>query len=68
MTQNIVVSLFEVESEAYQAMTHLKQYPGDERSFVTAAVLVKKENNAIHTLDAFDSVSNGELWEAISAL
>ena len=55
MTQNIVVSLFEVESEAYQAMTQLKQYPGDERSFVTAAVLVKKENNAIHTLDAFDS-------------
>ncbi len=26
--QNIVVSLFKVESEAYQALTELKQNPG----------------------------------------
>ena len=55
MTTNIVVSLFEVESEAYQAMTQLKQYPGDDRSFVSAAVLVKKENGVLRTLDAYDS-------------
>ena len=55
MVQNIVVGLFEVESEAYQAMTQIKQYPGDERSYISAAALVKKENGVIHTLDAFDS-------------
>ena len=55
MGQSIVVSLFEVESEAYQAMTQLKQNPGDENSFVSAAALVKKENDRIQTLDAFDS-------------
>lgn len=58
MAQNIVVSLFKVESEAYQAMTQLKQYPGDEKSYVAAAALVKKENGTMHTLDAFDTGAN----------
>ena len=39
--QNIVVSLFKVESEAYQALTELKQTPGSENSYVAAACLVK---------------------------
>ena len=55
MAQNIVVSIFEVESEAYQAFTQIRQYPGDDRSYISAAALVKKENGVIHTLDAFDS-------------
>ena len=58
MAQNIVVGLFEVESEAYQALTQLKQYPGDEKSFVSAAALVKKENSAIRMLDSFDTGAN----------
>ena len=58
MAQNIVVGLFEVESEAYQALTQLKQYPGDERSYVSAAVLVKKENGVLRTLDGFDTGAN----------
>ena len=52
MAQNIVVGLFEVESEAYQAMTELKQNPGDEKSYVSTAALVKKENGSLRTLDA----------------
>ena len=55
MAQNIVVSLFEVESEAYQAMTQLKQYPGDDRSYISAAALVKKTDGALSTLDSFDT-------------
>lgn len=55
MAQNVVVSLFEVESEAYQALSQLRQYPGDERSYLTAAALVKKENGVIRTLDSFDT-------------
>ena len=58
MAQNIVVSLFEVESEAYQAMTELKQNPGDEKSYVSTAALVKKENGSLRTLDAFDTGAN----------
>ena len=58
MAQNIVVSLFEVESEAYQALTQLKQNPGDEKSFISAAALVKKENGVIRSLDGFDSGAN----------
>ena len=52
MAQNIVVGLFEVESEAYQALTELKQNPGDEKSYVSTAALVKKENGSLRTLDA----------------
>ena len=55
MDQNIVVTLFEVESEAFQALTELKQNPGDKQSFVTQAILVKKENGAVTALDRFDS-------------
>ena len=58
MAQNIVVGLFEVESEAYQALTQLKQNPGDEKSYVSSAALVKKENGALRTLDGFDTGSN----------
>ena len=58
MAQNIVVGIFEVESEAYQALTQLKQYPGDEKSYVSTAVLVKKENGALRRLDGFDTGAN----------
>ncbi len=58
MAHNIVVGLFEVESEAYQALTELKQNPGDEKSYVSTAALVKKENGAIRTLDGFDTGAN----------
>jgi uncharacterized membrane protein len=55
MAQNIIVSLFEVESEAYQALSELKKYEGSEKSFLMQAVLVKKENGALQYLDGFDT-------------
>ncbi len=55
MAQNIVVSIFEVESEAYQALTQLKQAPGNDQSYVPSAILVKKENGTLSILDAFDT-------------
>ena len=58
MAQNVVVSIFEVESEAYQALTELKKYPGDDLSFVTQAVLIKKENGVLRTMDGFDTGAN----------
>ena len=53
--QNIVVGLFDVESEAFQAMTELRQDPGNEKSFLSSAALVKNENGKFRTLDAFDT-------------
>lgn len=47
MEQNIIVGLFEVESEAFQAMTQLRQNPGNENGYLTAAALVKKQNGAL---------------------
>ena len=55
MAQNVVVGIFEVESEAFQAITELKSNPGNDVSFVSQAVLVKKENGALTTLDGFDT-------------
>ena len=55
MAQNIIVSIFEVESEAYQAFTTLKQEPYAEKSFLKQAILVKKENGAVQSLDYFDT-------------
>ena len=55
MAQNIVVGLFEVESEAFQALAELKQNPGTENSYVTAAALVKKQNGTLYTMDSFDT-------------
>ena len=58
MAQNVLVGIFEVESEAFQAMTELKQNPGTEKSFLAQAALVKKENGAVRTLDWFDTGAN----------
>ena len=58
MPQNILVGLFEVESEAFQALTQLKQNPGNDISFVSAAALVKKENGSMRVLDGFDTGSD----------
>ena len=57
MDQNIVVCLFEVESEAFQALSELKKAPGDKQSFVTQAIIVKKENGVVSPLDRFDTAA-----------
>lgn len=55
MAKNVLVTLFEVESEAFQAMTELKQDPGNDDSHVRQALLVKKENGVLQTLDGFST-------------
>ena len=56
--QNIIVALFEVESEGYQALTELKQNPGTEKSFISQAALLKKENGICNVIDSFDTGAN----------
>lgn len=53
--EKIISALFKVESEGYQALTELKNAPVSDKYVVSQAVLVKKENGRIRTLDAFDT-------------
>ena len=55
MAENIFVSVFDVESEGYQAFTELKQNPGDKTSYLSQIALTKKEDGAIKVLDNFDT-------------
>ncbi|MBR0090751.1 MAG: DUF1269 domain-containing protein [Lachnospiraceae bacterium] len=53
--QNVIIGLFEVESEGFQAITELKQNPGDEKSFISQAALLKKDAGQVKVLDSFDT-------------
>ena len=56
--KNIIVAVFKVESEGYQALSELRQAAGGENYIVSAAALVKKENNVCKYLDGFDTGVN----------
>ena len=47
MKQNIIVALFDVPSEAYQAFSELKAYTQTADTLIAQAVLIKKENGLI---------------------
>ncbi len=51
---NIVVSIFDVESEAYQAITELRNQKGLKTSIMPEAVLVNKETGSYKVLDFYD--------------
>lgn len=55
MEKNVIVAVFKVESEGYQALSKLKMTPEGKPYFITAATLVKKENNRSVVLDGFDT-------------
>ena len=55
MEKNIIVTVFKVESEGFQAFTELKQSAAGETYFVNAAALVKKEKDTCTVLDGFDT-------------
>lgn len=55
MERNVVVAVFKVESEGYQALTELKQEAGTDTYLVSAAALIKKVNGACAYLDGFDT-------------
>jgi hypothetical protein len=57
MAKNVLIGLFEVESEAFQAMTELRSNPGTDKSYLSQAILVKKENGTLNALDSFDTGS-----------
>ena len=53
--KNVVVAVFKVESEGYQALSELRQAASGDTYLVSAAALVKKTGNACFYLDGFDT-------------
>ena len=43
MAKSVIVSVFNVESEGYQALSELKQEPQTEEYLISAAALVKRK-------------------------
>ena len=60
MQQNVIVGLFDVPSEAYQAFTELKTYHQTHDSLIAQAVLVKKDNGVITVADSTDFTENAD--------
>ena len=51
--ENVVLSVFAVESEAYQAFAELKQVPDTDKFSIIEAALIKNENGRVTLLDGF---------------
>lgn len=58
MKQNIIVALFNISSEAYQAFSELKAYSQTTDALVAQAVLIKKENGLIIPAESTDFTAN----------
>lgn len=55
MQQSILVTVFNVESEGYKAITELKKAALNEKSMITEAALVKKTADSCEVLDMWDT-------------
>lgn len=53
--KNVIVAVFKVESEGFQALTELRQVPGGDKFVVSSAALIKKDNGVCRYLDGFDT-------------
>lgn len=53
MENNVVIAIFEVESEAHQAFNELKRQTAGEGYVVAEAALIQNKANAIDVIDAF---------------
>lgn len=53
--ENIIASIFQVESEGYQAITTLSQQPVTENYVLLQMALVKRQGSSITVCDSFNS-------------
>ena len=56
--ENVVVSIFDIESEAFQAFSELKQFDQTENTKLAQALIVKAENGVINVKDNFDLIDS----------
>ena len=54
MQENVIVAIFNVPSEAYQAFSELKAHTQTVDSLIAQAVLVKKENGLLIPAESTD--------------
>lgn len=52
---NVIGAIFANESEAFQAMTEMRQLPASDESAVVEMALVKRENDKFTVADSYDS-------------
>lgn len=55
MAENIVIATYEVESEAYQALSEIKHETSNANYTISQAMIVKKENGQLNVRDGFDT-------------
>ena len=55
MTENVLITLFDVESEAYQAATELKSAAVSEDYIISQLALITKKDGKITPVDGFDT-------------
>ncbi|STY88031.1 Uncharacterised protein [Moraxella ovis] len=55
MNQNVLLTLSPVSSEAYEVFNELKVYRQTAETIIAQAVLIKKQNGVITTVDAFNA-------------
>ena len=53
--ENIIIVNFDVESEAYQALTELRKKPANECYTISQAMLVKNSDGHLTSIDGFDT-------------
>ena len=56
--ENIVVSIFRVESEAFQAFSELKQFGQTENTKLAQVAIVTNEYGIIKVKDSFDIINS----------
>ena len=56
--ENVVASIFHIESEAFQAFSELKQFVQTENTKLAQALIVKAENGVINVKDSFDLIDS----------
>jgi uncharacterized membrane protein len=66
--KNVVVAVFKVESEGFQALSELRQAASGDTYLVSAAALIKKTGNACFYLDGFDTGAHTANDAAIGGL
>ena len=63
MAENIVIATYQVESEAYQALSEMKHETTNANYTISQAVIVKKENGQLNMRDGFDSgLETDDTW------
>ncbi|MEX2784226.1 DUF1269 domain-containing protein [Streptococcus sp. H49] len=65
---NIIMAIFETESEAYQSFSELKQFQPDDKTQIAQLAVVKKEANQVILKDALDFNDSSRDYAAIGGI